>query len=48
MVPIGDMGSFWAGVGPFSAVGQLMGCVKSRQISKCTLPSKIYPAGKLQ
>ena len=48
MVPIGDMGSFWAGVGPFSAVGELMGCVKSRQISTCTLPSKIYPAGKLQ
>ena len=27
-VPVGTMGSFWPGVGPFRAAGELMGCVQ--------------------
>ena len=32
MVPVGTTSSFWAGVSPFRAVGELVGCVQSREL----------------
>ena len=35
MVPVGTMGSFWPGVSPFRAVGELMGCVGGQGLGAC-------------
>ena len=35
-------------LGPFKAVGELMGCVQRRELDERAWPSKVYLAGKLQ
>ena len=51
MVPVGTMSSFWPVVGPFRAVGELVGCVQGRELEECAAclpPSEVYPAEKFQ
>ena len=51
IAPVGTMGSFWPVVGPFRAVGELMGCVQNRELEECAPrlpPSEVYPAEKFQ
>ena len=35
------MGSFWPGVDPFKAVGELVGCVQSREIGARASSSEV-------
>ena len=49
MVSVWTMGSFWPGLA-LSGLWEAYGCVQSRELAACmrALPSKTYPAGKLQ
>ena len=51
VVPVGPIGPYWPGGGPFRAVGGggggLVGCVQGRELGARASPSEVYPAGKL-
>ena len=47
-VPVGAMGHFWPGDGPFRAVGGLVGCAQGWGLGSRMSLSGVYPAGGLR